>query len=71
MFVTRLAGSLVRIKRSSCEGLAQYWQVAFAEVNLMTQKKTESATNQTRGLLIAGASLLLLFGVAFLKGRAK
>lgn len=40
-------------------------------VNLMTQKKTESESKQTRGLLIAGASLLLLFGVAFLKGRIK
>jgi hypothetical protein len=37
----------------------------------MTQKKTESTPKQTRGLLIAGASLLLLFGVAFLKGRIK
>jgi hypothetical protein len=43
----------------------------FRMVNLMTQKKTESENKQTRGLLIAGASLLLLFGVAFLKGRAK
>jgi hypothetical protein len=43
----------------------------FGMVNLMTQKKTESENKQTRGLLIAGASLLLLFGVAFLKGRIK
>jgi hypothetical protein len=45
--------------------------IAFEMVNFMTQKKTEPGNNQTRGLLIAGASLLLLFGVAFLKGRAK
>jgi hypothetical protein len=44
---------------------------AFGMANLMTQKKTESENKQTRGLLIAGASLLLLFGVAFLKGRVK
>ncbi|MDT4896640.1 MAG: hypothetical protein QOH25_1717 [Acidobacteriota bacterium] len=44
---------------------------AFETVTFMTQKKTESETKQTRGLLIAGASLLLLFGVAFLKGRIK
>jgi hypothetical protein len=43
----------------------------FGMVNLMTQKKTESENNRTRGFIIAGASLLLLFGVAFLKGRAK
>jgi hypothetical protein len=40
-------------------------------VNLTTQKKTESKQNRTPGLVIAGASLLLLFGVAFLKGRIK
>ncbi len=45
--------------------------MAFGMVNHMTQKKTESKTKQTRGLLIAGASLLMLFGVAFLKGRVK
>ncbi|MBD0327434.1 MAG: hypothetical protein ICV68_13440 [Pyrinomonadaceae bacterium] len=43
----------------------------FDSVTSMTQKKTEVETKQTRGLLIAGASLLLLFGVAFLKGRVK
>jgi predicted outer membrane lipoprotein len=45
--------------------------VAFGMVNPMTEKKTEAEPKRTRGLLIAGASLLLLFGVAFLKGRAK
>jgi hypothetical protein len=36
-----------------------------------TQKKTEAEVKRTRGLVIAGASLLVLFGVAFLKGRVK
>jgi len=40
-------------------------------MNPTTQKKTESKRNRTRGLVIAGASLLLLFGVAFLKGRVE
>jgi hypothetical protein len=45
--------------------------IAFRMVNPMTQKKTELENKRTQGLLIAGASLLLLFGVAFLKGRVK
>ena len=44
---------------------------AFEAVSLMTQKKTESKKTRAPGLVIAGASLLLLFGVAFLKGRVK
>jgi hypothetical protein len=40
-------------------------------MNLTTQKKTELKTERTRGFIIAGASLLLLLGVAFLKGRIK
>jgi hypothetical protein len=49
--------------------------VPYRNGEFMTQKETEKETEpkakQTRGLLIASASLLLLFGVAFLKGRIK
>jgi hypothetical protein len=45
--------------------------IELKTVNLMTQKKTESKKTRAPGLVIAGASLLLLFGVAFLKGRVK
>jgi hypothetical protein len=37
-------------------------------MNQTTQKKTGG---RTAGLLITGASLALLFGVAFLKGRVR
>jgi hypothetical protein len=40
-------------------------------VNQTAQKKTETKQSRAPGLVIAGASLLLLFGVAFLKGRIK
>jgi hypothetical protein len=43
--------------------------MALEMVNPTTQKKTETKQKRTRGFVIAGASLLLLFGVAFLKGR--
>ena len=71
MFVTRLECSLVEIRAQIMRRFGTVLAEAFAGVNLMTQKKTESELKQTRGLLIAGASLLLLFGVAFLKGRIK
>jgi hypothetical protein len=45
--------------------------MALETVNLMTQKKTEQKQTRVPGLVIAGASLLILFGVAFLKGRVK
>ena len=45
--------------------------VVFGMMNETTQKKTDSKQSRTPGLVIAGASLLLLFGVAFLKGRVK
>jgi hypothetical protein len=32
---------------------------------------TQNQTERTRGFIIAGASLALLFGIAFLKGRVK
>lgn len=35
----------------------------------MMNQTNQKRTTQTRGLLIAGASLALLFGLAFLKGR--
>ena len=71
MFVTRLECSLVEIRAQIMRRFGIVLATTFAGVNLMTQKKTESEPKQTRGLLIAGASLLLLFGVAFLKGRIK
>lgn len=36
----------------------------------MTRKATGNKTHRTRGLLIAGVSLAVLFGMALLKGRA-
>jgi hypothetical protein len=35
----------------------------------MRNQTTRNKTDRTRGLLIAGVSLVVLFGVAFLKGR--
>lgn len=34
-------------------------------------RETGMTSERTRGFLIAGLALALLFGVAFLKGRAK
>ena len=34
-------------------------------------KETVTTSERTRGFLIAGLALALLFGVAFLKGRAR
>jgi hypothetical protein len=43
-------------------------------MDLTTRKSTEESRKQSkeraRGLFIVGASLALLFGIAFLKGRA-
>lgn len=36
----------------------------------MTNAEAQKSTERTRGLIIVGASLALLFGIAFLKGRA-
>lgn len=62
---------LLKVERTIRRRSGTVLATAFETVTFMTQKKTESETKQTRGLLIAGASLLLLFGVAFLKGRIK
>ena len=44
-------------------------------MNLTTRKSTEESKAQgkgrARGLFIVGASLALLFGIAFLKGRVR
>jgi hypothetical protein len=55
-----------RVTREWCEGAAREWQ----QTPGMSDVANRNGTEGRRGLFIAGLSLLLLFGVALLKGRA-
>jgi ligand-binding SRPBCC domain-containing protein len=56
-----------RVTREWCEGRG----TDLAEIEKSMNQTNQKRTAQTRGLVIAGASLALLFGFAFLKGRVK